>query len=228
MINVQFKHAPFSNSILNDECGRYLNFVTEDLNKDRPDRFWILTNESTQLFTYGTKSVHNSAEQPSMLNGIPVMPQIRSGGITYHGPGQLTWICMLNYRRLVRHGDVLNLDDLLERLRLAVNAEFDENLVANYADPGLYRASDEKILSYGADAPGVLWVALKVSLNLHVNLDVYQDTTICGVHNRPMGNLLPSRPDLATQAQIGENIMRRFCDLIYLDGHQIVDWVEQP
>lgn len=228
MINVQFKHAPFSNTLVNDECGRYLNFVTEDINRNRPDRFWIMTNESTQLFTYGTKTVHNSAEQPTVLNGIPVVPQIRTGGITYHGPGQLSWVALLNYRRLVRHGDILNLNDLLDRFCDSINVEFNETLISDHQDPGIFRPTGEKILSYGADAPGVSWVAVKLSLNLHVDLNVYQGTTICGVSQRTMGNLLPSLPDLDTQAQLGESIIRRFCQSIYLDGHQIEPWIESP
>lgn len=227
MVNVQFKHAEFSNSIVNDECSTVLHLVADDDNPNRPDRFWIMTNSGSQLFTYGTKNPHNSADFPELINNMIVMPQIRTGGITYHGPGQLSWVGILNYRRLRRRSDILHIEDVLQRFGDSINAEFNTGVVSNPEDPGLYHANLEKVASYGIDTPGMSWVALKISLNLHVDLGVYENTTICGVQNRPMGNLLSSLPDLATQAQIGENIIRRFCDLIYQE-HQIVPWADEP
>ena len=226
MINVQLKHTHFSNALVNDECNRYLHIVADDDNTNRPDRYWIVTNTGTQLFTYGTKAKHDSADIPTQLNGIAVAPQIRTGEITYHGPGQLGWIWHINYRRLLRqHGQNLNMATILRHICTAVNAEYSETLESSPSDPGLYRSSGEKILSYGMDSPGVSWVAVKLSLNLHVDLSVYNNTTICGVKNRVMGNLLPELPDLATQAQMGENIVRRVCEMIYTD-YQITDWIE--
>ena len=225
MVNVQFKHAEFSNSIVNDECGSMLHVVADDSNPDRPDRFWIMTNSGAGIFTYGTKTQHHSAEIPTLINGMWVKPQIRTGGITYHGPGQLSWVGILNYRRLRRRSELLSINELMQKFCNSVNAEFSTDLVSHPEDPGLYLPSGEKIASYGMDAPGVSWVALKISLNLQVDLGVYENTTICGVQNRPMGNLLSSLPDLTTQAQLGESIVRRFCDELYSE-HQITDWAD--
>ena len=223
MINIQLKHAPFSNDLVNDECGRWLNYVSEDTNPDRPDRYWIMAHADEPLYTYGTKAIHNSADMPNTINGIPVQPQIRNGGITYHGPGQISWVAVLNYRRLLRHGDILNMQDFMVKFCNSVNAEFNETLVSDPADPGLYRTSGEKILSFGIDAPGVSWVAIKLSLNVCVDLSAYNNTATCGVNDRSMGNLMSNLPDLGTQARMGENIIRRLCAEIY-ESHQIVDW----
>lgn len=227
MINIQLKHAQYSNNILNNDCSRLLRFVEEDSNLARPDRFWIMTNADQQMFSYGTKTQHNSAEIPAQLNGLDVVPQIRTGGMTYHGPGQLTWVGIMNYRRLRRIAvsDVLNIESVLKYFRDAVNAEFNENLESHSLDPGLYRPTGEKIASYGVDMAGLSWFALKLSLNLHVNLDVYTNTTICGVENRPMGNLLQSLPDINTQQQLATNITQRFLDLLYHE-YQITPWTE--
>jgi lipoate-protein ligase B len=229
MINIQLKHAQYSNEIVNNDCSRLLHIVADDINVNRPDRFWIMTNADQHLFTYGTKNEHDSAAIPTQLNGLDVVPQIRTGGITYHGPGQLSWVGIMNYRRLRRiaRTEVLSIDAVLSYFRDAVNAEFNENLESHPADPGLYRPTGEKIASYGIDLPGVSWLALKLSLNLHVNLDVYDNTTICGVDNRPMGNLLQSLPDLATQQQLATNITQRFLDLVY-EEYQTTPWTDEP
>jgi lipoate-protein ligase B len=224
MINVQLKHASFSNNLINDECGLWLQTVAEDSNRNRPDRYWVVTvPDGTQLFTYGTKSAHDSSAMPSNINGIPVEPQFRSGMMTYHGPGQIGILCVVNYSRLYRYGDQINLQNIIDTFCSSVNDEFNETLVSDHEDPGLYRSTGEKIMGFGIDTTGIKWMAIKIYLNLHVDLNVYTDATICGVTNRPMGNLLPSLPDLTTQAQMGENIVRRFWDYLYKD-YQVSDW----
>jgi lipoate-protein ligase B len=226
MINVQFKHTTFSNTLVNDVCNRHLHIVADDDNPARPDRYWIVSNTGTQLYTYGTRNRHDSSTMPAQINGIAVEPQIRTGDITYHGPGQLGWLWIINYRRLLRqYGKDLNMPILMQYVCTAVNAEFSETLQSDLRDPGLYRPTGEKILSYGIDMPGVSWMAIKLSLNLHVDLSVYNNATICGIENRAMGNLLPSLPDLNTQAQLSESITRRVWDQIYTE-YQITDWAD--
>lgn len=230
MIKVQQKVCEFSNSIVNDVATRYLHVVNDDSNPECADRYWIMTNSGTQVFTYGTKHPDfNSAAQPTLVNGIPVEPQIRTGQLTYHGPGQLSWVAVLDYRRLRRlqgQGNHFDINRLLECVKDAVNTEFNETLQYDPADPGFYRPTGEKVLSYGVDLPGMRWIAIKISLNLCVDLSVYNNTAICGVENRVMDNIMTTLPDQATQIALAQSVAQRFWDNVYLDGYQLDPWTD--
>lgn len=224
MIKVQLKHAEFSNSLINDGCNAYLNTVLQDANLDLPDRYWAMTNADQQLFTYGTKIQHDSSQLPALINGLPLKPQHRGGGITYHGPGQLTWAWIIDWRRLARlqpHPRMLDINRVLEFLAQVINARFGENLRGNINDPGLFRPSGEKILSFGTDVQNLRWLTMKLSLNLCTDLAVYNNATICGKENRNMGNLLTELPDMNTQIQLSQDLVRDFWAVLY-DEYQEV------
>jgi len=227
MINVQLKHVEFNNAIINEHCSRYLDLAGNDGNPQRPDRFWIMhTLDSTPgVFTYGTKQSHDSSNIPKSINGIEVVPQIRTGEITYHGPGQIGWIGVMNYRRFVRQNPEFNLEELMHEFCISINEEFHETLIYNPDDPGIYRTTGEKVLSLGVDLPGITWMALKIGLNLHVDLNVYNNATICGISNRSVGNLLTYMPDQDEQQRLGISILQRFLARIY-HQHRIVPWTD--
>jgi len=223
MIPVQLCHRTFNNN-LNQQCDE----IIQRHDQDAPDRYWIMTHVD-QLFTYGTQEV-DEALAPSHINGIVLQPMDRSGAITYHGPGQISWGWLINYRRLRRlydafHHDPFSFNILLQLFRNILNDRFNETLVSNPGDPGIYRRNREKILSFGADARHTGWIVVKASLNLCVDLDVYAGTTICGVRDRPMGNLLSNKIDVAEQHALGEELVRMLWSNIY-EHYSEQPWAE--
>lgn len=220
---VQSKLAAFNNA-LNHECDEIIkrsDAVTA------PDRYWIMTHNSEQLFTYGADLNMESA--PTSIHGITVQAQARTGGITYHGPGQLSWGWLINYRRLRRLHDArsaeFNMQKLMQTFRNVVNAEFNQSLILNPGDPGFYTQDGKKVLSFGIQLVSASWVVVKVSLNLCVDLSVYNNVAICGVRNRSMGNLLSELPSIAEQQELGQRLLQVLWDNLYSE-YQIVPWTD--
>lgn len=227
---IQSKLAAFNNAFnnaLNQECDE---IIKRSDAATAPDRYWILTHESDQLYTYGTNEETQLADSiPAQINGIAVQPQTRTGGITYHGPGQISWSWLINYRRLRRLHDTrsqeFSIQKLMQTFRNVVNAEFNQNLILNPGDPGFYTQQGEKILSFGVYLASASWIAVKVSLNLHVDLNVYNNVAICGVQNRSMGNLMSTLPSIPEQQKLGQRLLHTLWDNIYTDYH-LTDWTD--
>jgi lipoate-protein ligase B len=228
MIPIQIKHAVFDNT-LNDECLQIIDRIGDETDQ-AADRYWIMTHDDQQLFTCGTDEAHYAGSMPAQINGIPVVPQSRNGGITYHGAGQLSWGWMINIRRILRLQDTrsreFNIHKLMQIWRNVLNLEFSENLITNPGDPGLYRINGEKVCSFGTQLLRMRWIVVKISINLHTNLDVYNNATICGVQNRSMGNLLPSLPDVKTQQDLGQRLLQVLWDNIY-EAYEVQTWTDK-
>jgi len=228
MIPIQIKHTVFDNT-LNDECQKIIDSIGDDVNQ-AADRYWSMTHDDRQLFTCGTDEAHYAGSMPAQINGIPVVPQSRNGGITYHGAGQLSWGWMINARRLRRLQDTrtqeLKPAAFMQIWRNILNAEFHEKLITNPGDPGLYRINGEKVCSFGTHIVRQRWMVVKISINLQVNLDVYNNATICGVQNRRMGNLLSVMPSLIEQQELSQRLLTALWGNIY-EHYELQPWVQQ-
>ena len=229
MIQIQSKHVDFTNDV-DTESQRVVNSIADA--STEPDRYWIISHSETspQSFTCGTDEAEYTSTAPAAIHEIPVQYQQRNGGITYHGPGQISWVWMIDYRRVRRMQDTHTRDfsvaKIMQTFRNILNLEFGENLIANPGDPGLYRVTGEKIMSFGVHVHKSRWIFIKVNLNLCVDLSVYQGVTICGVDNRPMGNLLQTFPTVSEQQALGQRIMTTLWDNIY-ESYQLQPWSDK-
>lgn len=220
-MQIQLRHAPLTNDFVSDQVEEFFSLITADT----LDQCWIGNNATGEEY-YSVGNVVNgqvsdNIDVPAEFNGLPVRVMHRGGGWTWHGPGQISLVLIVNVRRLVKYSTNRDLPrQFCELLTQYLNAEYDADLVYNVDDPGIYTQTGAKVASFGGHMPVPYWMAFKCSINVNVanNFDKFQAIEVCDASNRTMANLLPDAVFTDAQyAEFGESVARGLINLIYDD-----------
>lgn len=220
-MKIQIRHVNCTIEAINDEPAAFLNRP-----ESKPDQFWVLNNATgTEFYSIGKYVNHDNL--PKSIAGIPLHVQERGGEYTYHGPGQVSFIILLNARRLLKEtGDLDRPRMVVKMVGDIITKKFNQTIVYRDDDAGLYLESGAKVGSFGSLTDVYPWVAIKLSINLNVDLTKFSVIDVCGVANRPMANLLPGVDvTAALTAETGYNIVYALLDQLYAgQDMEIVPW----
>lgn len=214
-MQVQIRHVPFNIDTVNQEPLDYLNGGQSGPMVDKPDQFWILNNMlGGEYYSVGK---FETGHVPKSINGIPTNVQERGGKWTYHGPGQVSFVILVNIKRLARQSqDPDRTRAIVKLFKEHIEQFYSVKLEYNDNDPGLYFLDGSKIGSFGNESPSYGWIAIKLSINLNVNTHKFDLIDTCGVANRAMANLLPQETITAELTSIiGERMVRSVIDRLY-------------
>jgi len=187
-----------------------------------PDEFWCYScNTAPDCYSVGSE---DDARVPTEIMGIPVYPMFRGGKTTYHGPGQLAIVAILDAKRL-RH-----LTDTGEKIADHINSAlytsimehaqdvFNQTLSYRVEDPGLYNITGAKVASTGFDVQHNFYI-FNYSINYTVDLAKYAPIAVCGVRGRVMGNLMADgKINDAETFNHGEDLLQRIWRHLYADS----------
>lgn len=193
-----------------------------------PDEFWIMScNTASECYSVGSE---DEDRIPKEVNGIPVYPMFRGGKTTYHGPGQMTVLMILDGKRLLSQRDpgiqvaeFINVS-IFEAIKEYALERFNIELHYRNDDPGLYTNAGAKISSTGFDVRGHHYF-YSYNINLSTDLSKYEDIAVCGVRGRVMGNLITDRKvdDAETFAE-SEILLPKIWRRLYHRADRILRW----
>lgn len=193
-----------------------------------PDEFWIFScNTAPECYSVGSE---DEDRIPTEVNGIPVYPMFRGGKTTYHGPGQMTVLLILDGKRLLAQRDpgmkvaeFINIS-IYEAIKEYAQERFNVELHYRHEDPGLYNIEGAKLSSTGFDIYQGFYTYF-YNINLAADLSKYQDIAVCGVHGRVMGNLITDRQvtDAETFAE-SEILLPKIWNRLYHRSDNILRW----
>ena len=193
-----------------------------------PDEFWILScNTAPECYSVGSE---DGDRIPKEINGIPVYPMFRGGKTTYHGPGQMAVLMILNGKRLlsqrepgIKIAEFINVSTY-EAIKEYAQERFNVELHYRNEDPGLYNAAGAKIASTGFDIYDGFYI-YSYNINLSADLSKYQAISVCGVRGRVMGNLITDRKvdDAETFAE-SEILLPKIWDRLYPRANHVLRW----
>lgn len=185
-----------------------------------PDEFWCYAcNTAPDCYSVG---FDDEANVPREIMGIPVYPMFRGGKTTYHGPGQLAIVAIIDARRLRYAAAGRLADHINESLYTSIidhaQDQFGRTLHYRTEDPGLYDNQGAKIASTGFDVYQGFFIH-HYSINYSVDLNKYLPIAVCGVRGRIMSNLVTEQPlNDAQTFEHAQDLLPRIWQRLYLDA----------
>lgn len=144
---------------------------TEERDEHTEDEIWWV--EHPPVFTQGR---NGKAEHLLDPGDIPVIAVDRGGQVTYHGPGQIVFYCLIDLRR--RKLGVRQLVTLIEQSIIELLDSFGVSAAARSDAPGVY-VQGEKIAALGLRIRrGCSFHGL--SLNVDMDLSPFECINPCG------------------------------------------------
>ncbi len=144
---------------------------TEERDEHTDDEIWWV--EHPPVFTQGRNGKPEHLLDPGH---IPVIAVDRGGQITYHGPGQIVFYCLIDLRR--RKLGVRELVTLIEQSIIEMLGDYGISAAARSDAPGVY-VQGEKIAALGLRIRrGCSFHGL--SLNVDMDLSPFERINPCG------------------------------------------------
>ena len=153
------------------------------INDKMPELIWVLNHPS--VFTAGV-----SYEEKHLLDKKQkVIRTNRGGKITYHGPGQIIFYFVINLNK--RKKDVRKFIKVIEKTIVETLSYFKIKSYPNRKNVGIWvkhKKKNKKIAAIGIRIKK--WIAYHgFSLNVNVDLKMYNKIIPCGLKNRNVINI---------------------------------------
>ena len=196
-----------------------MELVQQPRTADQPDEYWIHAGEEHECYTAGRRTTNMPAE----VLGIPVHQMLHNGQLTYHGPGQLGFVMILDGMRAYMSHEVRGTGGVHKFARDCILSAVAEYLEQEHAfkinyhpdDPGLYDDTGAKTASFVIDVINRHYV-IYCSINFFVDLRKYSVIDVCGVQNRNMANVFKDRRVPSTELWCyGDAIVHRISEKLY-------------
>lgn len=188
-----------------------MQLFTAERQPDTPDELWLLQHPS--VYTQGQAGQSGHLLNPA---NIPVIQTDRGGQITWHGPGQLMIYTLLDNRRL--HLGARALVDILEQTLIAVLDVYGVAAYAKRDAPGVYTDCDRQ------QAAKIAALGLRVrkngcyhgaALNIECELEPFLGINPCGYAGQVVTRLADCLPQLPSQTDIQECVIRQFAQALH-------------
>lgn len=196
-----------------------MELVQQPRTADQPDEYWIHAGDEHECYTAGRRT----PLVPAQVQGIPVHQMLHNGQLTYHGPGQLGFVMILDGMRAYMSQPVRGTGGVHKFARDCILSAVAEYLEQEHAfkityhpdDPGLYDDTGAKAASFVIDVINRHYVVY-CSINFFVDLQKYAVIDVCGVQNRNMVNVFKDRRVPAIELwSYGDAIVHRISAKLY-------------
>lgn len=195
-----------------------MQIVQQPRTADQADEYWIHAGDEHECYTAGRRT----PQIPTEVQGIAVHQMLHNGQLTYHGPGQLGFVMILDGMRAYMNQPVRGTggvhkfarDCILSAVQEYLQTEHDFSIEYHADDPGLYDAQGAKAASFVIDVINRHYIVY-CSINFSVDLNKYAFIDVCGVQNRSMVNVLNRRATAAELHDYGDQLVQRIQSKFY-------------
>ena len=192
-----------------DQTQQAMRAFTEARTADTPDQLWIV--EHDPVFTQG---LAGRAEHLLAPGDIPVLPTLRGGQATYHGPGQVVGypILDLNPDRRDVHRYVRDLEDVMIRVCERHGLEADRIAGRSGAWVMSPQLGPEKIGAIGVRVSR--WITSHgFAFNVNTDLSYFGLIVPCGISDRGVTSLEKATGRAHDLPAVEEQLVAAFADV---------------